>query len=91
MFDQLIQEHGLKESLLPCEDLVLALYNAAVAECERENVPIVGDSTDRRCLGHLHEVFTKTIARRSCASFALASTCATQASTNSGDPRTMGI
>ena len=35
----------------------MALYNAAVAECERENVPIVGDCFDGRSFGHLYEVF----------------------------------
>ena len=57
IFDDAILQHSLKERHLSRDEIVLALYTAAFAEVERAAVPLVGDSTDRRCFGHLHEVF----------------------------------
>ena len=39
------------------DNVYLTLYNAALAEKERQSVPKLGLSTDRRTLGHISQVF----------------------------------
>ena len=40
------------------EEVAFALFNAASVDSERQLCPLVGVSTDRRCLHHLSEVST---------------------------------
>ena len=50
-------KHGVTEPHMKPEDVAFALYNQALAEKERQTVPLVGVATDRRALAHLGEVF----------------------------------
>ena len=48
-----------EESHLRLEEIAFTLYNAALAEKERQCCPLLGVATDRRALLHLGEVFTE--------------------------------
>ena len=49
------------ESHLRTEEVAFALYNAALAEKERQSCPLLGVATDGRSLLHLGEVFTEDV------------------------------
>ena len=54
---QIARAHALLEKHLETDTVLFTLYAAAVAERERESMPQVGVSRDRRCLQHVGEVF----------------------------------
>ena len=54
-----IQIFRLTEGEMNEEEIAFALFNSALVYSERQLCPLVGVSTDRRCLHNLSEVFTE--------------------------------
>ena len=53
----IVKKYKLKEMSMDEDEVVLTLYNAALAEKERCSVPMLGHSTDRRTLMHVSQIF----------------------------------
>ena len=57
---------SLIETSMKEAEVLLTLYNSALAEKERSSVPILGHSTDRRTIEHVGQVFKMTMSMFSC-------------------------
>jgi len=57
--EKLLKEEGVTNALSRknLKELAFSIVLHAAAEKERENVPLLGVSTDRRCLNHIAEVY----------------------------------
>ena len=54
------RQRGLRQQKMNEADVLLTLYNAGLAERERNSVPELGASIDRRTMAHVSEVFGET-------------------------------
>ena len=50
MLRRIAKAYRLVEAAMVEEEVMLTLYNAALAEKERRSVPLLGHSTDRRVI-----------------------------------------